>query len=176
MSSLRIWLLCAIYIYTCYEHSYMRRCSIKTGCFMAALWSWRYLTPLSAEMFAYHKPSTCWLHDLNWCTLVQVHYFVKDRLKFLSLPNIIGAKRPPAIPSLALGSRTVTVSFEEYNSIAQLLMGQCVHGHLTRTCDHVIIELEPWLREPSISSLYPVGYLNAKRLLVRWINSWYIVV
>ena len=107
----------------------------------------------------------------NWCTRVQTHYSVKYGLKFLSLHDVIGAKRPSAIPSLALGSCTVTVPFEEYNSIAQLLMGRRVHSHLTPTCDHVIIELEPWLRKSMISSLYLVGYLNAMRQLVRWINS-----
>ena len=32
---------------------------VKTGCCTAALWSRRYLTPLAAEVFAYHEPSTC---------------------------------------------------------------------------------------------------------------------
>ena len=36
----------------------------------------------------------------------------------------------------------MTETFEEYNSIVQLLMGRRVHSHLTCTCDPVIIELE----------------------------------
>ena len=64
----------------------------------------------------------------------------------------------------------VTVPFVEYNSIAQLLMGRRVDSHLTRTCDHVI-ELELCLRKLPISSLYLVGYLNATRQLVRWMDS-----
>ena len=70
---------------------------VRTGCCTAALWSWRYLTPLAAEVIAYYEPSTCWLCVLNWCTCIQMHCFVKYWLKFLSLPNIIGAKRPLAI-------------------------------------------------------------------------------
>ena len=51
-----------------------------------------------------------------------MHYFVKYGLKFLSLCDNIGVKQPTPLLLLLQSSRSITVPFEEYNSIVRLRM------------------------------------------------------
>ena len=146
-------------------------CRLLYGCIAIK----KYLAPLAAEVFAYHELTTCSLRV--WCTHVQMHYPVSYGMKLVSLCNMIGAKCPPPIPGIThprqpFGHRSLSgVQFD----CATDHRVAC-SSHLRHMCDHVIMKLEPWLRESVGSSPYPKGYLNAKRRLMQWIDNGYIVV